>query len=88
MATKTEKLTEKLAKGIVDEMYTMFQDSKNRGENFTWERFPKMMKSMAEAYAPATFYTLSGEKLAKAEAAVGELAYQLAKEKVAANNPP
>jgi hypothetical protein len=63
-------------------MFKDLQNPKFQGEAFTWEKFPDMMKSLAQGYTPATFYNLSGEKLEKVEEIVGELAFNLAKEKV------
>jgi uncharacterized coiled-coil protein SlyX len=80
--TKQEQQIEELAQNIVNTMFNDFQKPNFRGAAFTWEKFPEMMKSLAQSYAPATFYTVSGEKLAVVEKAVGELAFKLAQEKV------
>jgi hypothetical protein len=79
---KQEQKIEMLASNIVETMFKDFQKPSFQGPNFTWEKFPKMMQSLAESYTPATFYTLSGEKLAAVEKTVGELAFKLAQEKV------
>lgn len=80
--TKQEQQIEQLAQNIVNTMFKDFQKPSFRGPAFTWEKFPEMMKSLAQGYTPATFYKISGEKLAKVEEAVGELAFKLAQEKV------
>lgn len=79
---KQEQKIEHLAQSIVNTMFKDFQDSAMQGPTFTWEKFPEMMKKLAEGYTPATFYTISGEKLAKIEEAVGKHAFTLAQEKV------
>ncbi len=83
--TKQEKQIENLATNIVEKMFIDFQNPKFQGPSFTWEKFPEMMKSLAQGYTPATFYKLSGEKLAKVEEDVGKLAFELAQEKVNTN---
>jgi hypothetical protein len=78
IAQKIEQLTS----GIVNTMFEGFQNPSYQGSNFTWEKFPEMMKDLAEGYTPATFYTLKGEKLAEVEKEAGERAFILAQEKV------
>lgn len=85
--TKQQEQIDTLAGNIVNEMFKTFQDASNRGDAFTWEKFPEMMRKLASAYAPMTFYKISGKRLEKVEHEVGQRAFELAEQKVQLEMP-
>lgn len=80
--TKLEKQIDNFAQNIVNEMFKTFQEQKSQGPEFTWEKFPDIVKRLALAYTPMTFFKISGKKLEAVEAQVGPLVLKLAQEKV------
>lgn len=79
---KYDKKIFQLATNIVNKMFISFKEEKFQGPSFTWEDFPTMMKSLAQAHTPATFFRVSGKELEEIEQKVGEITLKLAQEKV------